>query len=133
MLAAFARTGFFFNWVPLIVNALASCATAVVFARMLLHFGVLQRRAELAAASVLVVALCIALNIVGVVFTGLEHSLHVLVTVAIIYGLARAHRRGSFSALSSIPCCDSKDWPCPDCAFWRCYGPDSGAGRWPRA
>jgi hypothetical protein len=90
MLAAFARTGFFFNWVPLIVNALASCATAVVFARMLLHFGVLQRRAELAAASVLVVALCIALNIVGVVFTGLEHSLHVLVTVAIIYGLARA-------------------------------------------
>jgi hypothetical protein len=44
-------------------------------------FGVVAQ-----AAAVLLMALC--LNLFGVVFTGLEHSMHIAATAAIVYGLA---------------------------------------------
>lgn len=42
----------------------------------------------------LTVALTLALNLVGLAFTGLEHSLHILLTVTCLLGLMRFLRRG---------------------------------------
>jgi hypothetical protein len=72
----------------LVLNCLALFATIAIMWRFLEHlrlaqdsFGVVAQ-----AAAVLLMALC--LNLFGVVFTGLEHSMHIAATAAIVYGLA---------------------------------------------
>jgi hypothetical protein len=88
VLAAFAWTTWQ-TWVPLLLNALAASATAALFAVILCRTGAVTRRDQLAPASILVVSLCLAINLAGLVFTGLEHSLHALTSVVVVYGLAR--------------------------------------------
>jgi hypothetical protein len=88
LLMPFAR----FSWqelVPLIVNSAAAVGTVVLFAASCSRYGIgAQPQARLRIAFLLVV-LCFSINLVGLVFTGLEHSLHTLTSVAIVYGLAR--------------------------------------------
>jgi hypothetical protein len=83
------------DWAPLLINALAAAATAALFASMLVHYSLGLRAPERLRIVALVALLCVAINIVGVVFTGLEHSLHVLDSVAIVYGLALALESGT--------------------------------------
>ena len=94
LLALFAHTPVY-ERVPLVINSLAALGTAVCFASMLAHYSIVQRRRDLAHSAILLVTLCIAINVVGLVFTGLEHSLHVLASVLIVYGLARALEEGA--------------------------------------
>jgi hypothetical protein len=89
VLAAFAWTAWQ-SWAPLLLNALATSATTAMFAVMLCRTGAVTRRDQLAPAAILVVSLCLSINLAGLVFTGLEHSLHALTSVAVVYGLARA-------------------------------------------
>jgi hypothetical protein len=84
-----------FSWLPysaltpLFVNSFAAAATAAVFVAIFRHseIGINQKTWPYAAS--LIVLLCVSINITGVVFTGLEHSLHILTCVAIIFGLAK--------------------------------------------
>jgi hypothetical protein len=75
-------------YLPLVLNTLALFATLIIVWRFLRHLRLAEdtfgRVAE--AAAVLLLALC--MNLIGVVFTGLEQSLHIAVTAACIYGLA---------------------------------------------
>jgi hypothetical protein len=76
------------DWIPALVNGLAATATGVLLAAIVCHYGIASRRERLLRVIFLVVVLCVALNLVGLVFTGLEHSLHTLTSVAVIFGLA---------------------------------------------
>jgi hypothetical protein len=51
-----------------------------------------------AVAAVAIAILCLALDTVGLVFVGLEHSLHALTSVVVVLGLAGAIDRGKASA-----------------------------------
>jgi hypothetical protein len=83
------------DWIPLIVNAIASAATAMILAALCERypFGAETKRRPWL--TLLLLTLMVATNLIGVVFTGLEHSLHALASVAVIYGLARTFESGS--------------------------------------
>jgi hypothetical protein len=76
------------DWIPALINGLAAVATGVLLAAIVCHYGIASRREQLSRATFLVVVLCFALNLVGLVFTGLEHSLHTMISVAVMFGLA---------------------------------------------
>jgi hypothetical protein len=86
VLAAFAWTTWQ-QWVPLLINSLAAAATAALFAMICARYSIGVRPEHRGRIVFLIAALCFAINIVGVVFTGLEHSLHTLTSVAVVYGL----------------------------------------------
>lgn len=88
LLAAFAWTPWP-DWAPLVINTIAAGATGLLFARESCRLGIVTRREQIPAAAVLIVALCLAINVVGLVFVGLEHSLHLLTSVFVVFGLAR--------------------------------------------
>ena len=89
LLAAFAWASWQ-DWVPLIVNAGAALATGALFAGAFCRWGVITRLDQRVWGVVLVVALCLATNTVGLVLGGLEHSLHALTSVFVVLALARA-------------------------------------------
>ncbi len=78
------------QYVPLIVNSIASIATAALFALSACRYSVVARPADVLPGAILLVILCIAMNMVGLVFIGLEHSLHALTSVAVVFGLAQS-------------------------------------------
>jgi hypothetical protein len=88
LLAGFAWTRWQ-EWVPAAINTLAACATVALIGTELCRLGIITRREQLFPGAVLTVALCVAFNTVGLVFIGLEHSLHVLTSVLVVIGLAR--------------------------------------------
>jgi hypothetical protein len=87
LLAPFARLPAF-DWVPLVVNSIAAAATAALFAAIFSHYSIARTTRSMCVSACLIVTGCFAVNVVGVVFTGLEHSLHILLSVATVYGLA---------------------------------------------
>jgi hypothetical protein len=74
---------------PLAINILAALATAVLLASELCRIGIVTRREDILRGTVLTVMLCVAVNLVGLVFTGLEHSLHSLTSILVLIGVAR--------------------------------------------
>jgi hypothetical protein len=83
---------------PLILNTLALFATLVIIWRFFQHlrlaadtFGMVSQ-----AAALLLLAVC--LNMIGVVFTGLEHSLHIMTVAATVYGMALLLDKGKLPA-----------------------------------
>jgi hypothetical protein len=73
---------------PLLINVCALFFTVEIMRRFLLH---LHLGRDAAATVVQAIALCLmafCFNLIGVVFTGLEHSLHIATVAAIVYGLA---------------------------------------------
>jgi hypothetical protein len=78
------------QWMPAVLNALAALATGTLFATAFCRWGIITRDSQLLWGTVLVVALCIAIDTVAVVFTGLEHSLHALTSAFVVLALARA-------------------------------------------
>lgn len=83
------------EWTPFILNAAAALATAVILAREACRLEIVKTRVQIFAAAALIVVLCVAINVVGLVFIGLEHSLHVLTAVYVIAGLARTLETGA--------------------------------------
>jgi hypothetical protein len=77
------------EWAPLLINSAAAVGTAALFAAMCDHYSIGSRPEERLRTVFLISVVCLATNIVGLVFTGLEHSLHILTSVAVVYGLAR--------------------------------------------
>ncbi|HVK99996.1 MAG TPA: hypothetical protein VM553_09295, partial [Dongiaceae bacterium] len=84
LLSPFAKM----EWFPLLFNLLCAAATLTLF------FNILQfKTASLASVqrlrlvTVVLVMLVLATNMVGLIYTGMEHSLQVLIVCAIGYGL----------------------------------------------
>jgi hypothetical protein len=71
-------------WVPLVVNGAAFVGSIAIMARIWLAAG-----GAPAAPATLTLAGALALNWLGIAFTGLEHSLHVLATLAVVLGVWR--------------------------------------------
>jgi hypothetical protein len=73
---------------PLLINICALFFTAEVMRRFLLHLRLGTDDFAIAAQAAAVFIVALSLNLIGVVFTGLEHSLHIATVAAIVYGLA---------------------------------------------
>ena len=73
---------------PLIVNCLALFVTLWIVWRFFLHLRLAADAFGFAVQALTLVLLALCLNLIAVVFTGVEHSLHIAVTAACVYGLA---------------------------------------------
>lgn len=87
ILALFSFTSYFV-YVPLLLNVIASMVIVFLFYKILDRcLGNIDIRDKRVISSFSVVLLILATNIVGLVFTGMEHSFQVLSVVLILYGL----------------------------------------------
>jgi hypothetical protein len=77
------------EWVPAILNALAACATAALIGVEVCRLGIVTGPDRAGRGALLTVVVCMAFNAVGLVYIGLEHSFHLLTSVAVIVGLGR--------------------------------------------
>ncbi|MBN1308587.1 MAG: hypothetical protein JXA18_11755 [Chitinispirillaceae bacterium] len=98
ILAPFSRFKHF-EAIPLLINLLASIGTIFFFTRILhraLHFA--DRKTESFVATLILMVLIVCTNVAGLIFTGMEHSLQVLLAVMIIDGLTADSegRKGRF-------------------------------------
>jgi len=77
-------------WLPLFLNVCALFFTAEILRRFLLHLKLAPETDTFAtvAQAVVLYLMALSFNLIGVVFTGLEHSLHIAAVAATIYGLA---------------------------------------------
>jgi hypothetical protein len=73
---------------PLILNTLALFATLVIIWRLFAHLRLAEDTFGIVAQAIALLLLAVCLNLIGVVFTGLEHNLHIAAVAACIYGLA---------------------------------------------
>ena len=73
---------------PLVINIGALFFTLEVMRRFLLHLKLGQDDFAIAVQAAVVALMAPCFNIVGVAFSGLEHSLHIAVVAAAVYGLA---------------------------------------------
>ena len=73
---------------PLIINCLALFATLAFLWRLFAHLGLAGNTFGVVALGAGLLLLAICLNLIGVVFTGLEHSLHIAEVAACVYGIA---------------------------------------------
>jgi hypothetical protein len=94
-LLAWASPYPFHEYVPFALNVAALVVTVILFRTFFTEIGMDRSPRCRFAATVLAAALPIALNLVGLVFMGMEHSLQVMLDVAIFLGVIRAleHRR----------------------------------------
>jgi hypothetical protein len=74
-------------YVPLILNSLALFATLAIMWRLFMHLRLVQDTFGMVAQAIALLLLAIDLNLIAVVFTGLEHSLHIATVAATVYGL----------------------------------------------
>ncbi|MDB5397897.1 MAG: hypothetical protein JWM91_5403 [Rhodospirillales bacterium] len=79
---------------PLVINNTAALLAGMFAVLLADECGLPLRRIAPARIFALTVAVALALNLAGLAFTGLEHSLHVAASVVYILGLARFIRRG---------------------------------------
>ncbi|MFZ1084196.1 MAG: hypothetical protein WAN35_04450 [Terracidiphilus sp.] len=75
-------------WLPLILNTLALFATLVIIWRLFTHLRLAADTFGIVVQAIAVLLLAIDMNLIGVVFTGLEHNLHIMAVAATVYGLA---------------------------------------------
>ena len=75
-------------FLPLIINSLALFATLLIMWRLFAHLRFAADAFGIAAQAMALLLLAIYLNLIGVVFTGFEHSLHIATVAACVYGLA---------------------------------------------
>lgn len=74
-------------YLPLLLNAAALFGTLEIFRRLLLRLGFGADRGSAAIAAVLLAVSAPALNLVGLVLSGMEHSAHVFLSASIVYAL----------------------------------------------
>lgn len=86
-LLVIASGTFIHPYLPLLLNLFALFLTVEIVRRFLAHLDFVQDRGGIAMVAVGVVLAFICMNVIGIAFTGLEHSLHVASVAAVIYGL----------------------------------------------
>ncbi|HVO75183.1 MAG TPA: hypothetical protein VMT35_14230, partial [Ignavibacteriaceae bacterium] len=87
LLAPFSRTGFGYL-IPLIINFFSAAASILIlwlFIKAALLQNLPDNKKEIG--FLLLLILIPALNLIGLIFTGMEHSIQVFLTILIIYGL----------------------------------------------
>lgn len=77
----------FHPYLPLLLNVAALFLTIEIVRRFFAHLDLAQHRRGNTVLAGAAVVLAVCLNIIGIVFTGLEHSLHIATVAAIVYGL----------------------------------------------
>ena len=87
LLAAAAGTSLH-PYLPLLINCLALFATLAILGRLFAHLRLAEDTFGMVAQATGLLLLTICLNLIGVVFTGLEHSLHIAAVAACVYGIA---------------------------------------------
>jgi hypothetical protein len=75
-------------YLPLILCWLALFATLTIVWRLFEHLRLAEDTFGIVAQAAALLLLAICLNLVGVAFSGLEHSLHIAAVAACVYGLA---------------------------------------------
>jgi hypothetical protein len=85
-------------YLPLIINSLALFATLVIVWRLFIHLRLAKDTFGIVAQAMALLLLAIDLNLIGVVFTGFEHSLHIATVAACVYGLALFLDQGKMTA-----------------------------------
>lgn len=87
ILAPFSSTAFFV-YTPLLINLISSMGIVYLFYKILersiQNIGIGEKRTIISCSIVLLI---LATNIVGLIFTGMEHSLQVLFVVMILWGM----------------------------------------------
>jgi hypothetical protein len=79
---------------PLVINVVSLLGIVVALAALLREVAGEPPGGRQGAAAFVVLALCAALNVVGLVFCGMEHSLHIALTTLALLGVLRFHRSG---------------------------------------
>lgn len=74
-------------FLPLVINVLALFVTMAITWRLFVHLRLVEDTYGVIVQAIAVLLMALCLNLVGVVFSGLEHNLHIAVTAACIYGL----------------------------------------------
>jgi hypothetical protein len=85
-------------YLPLIINSLALFATLLIMWRLFAHLRLAEDTFGIVAQAMALLLLAIYLNLIGVVFTGFEHSLHIATVAACVYGLALFLDKGKMPA-----------------------------------
>jgi hypothetical protein len=85
-------------YLPMIINSLALFATLVIIWKLFAHLRLAQDTFGIVAQAMALLLLAIYLNLIGVVFTGFEHSLHIATVAACVYGLALFLDKGKMPA-----------------------------------
>ncbi len=75
-------------YLPLVLNCLSLFVTVFIMQRFLLHLHLAEDAFGVAVEAIALLLIAIGFNLIGVAFTGLEHSVHIAATAACIYGLA---------------------------------------------
>ena len=75
-------------YLPLILNTLALFATLAIMWRLFTYLHLSQDTNGILLQAAALLLLAIYLNLIAVVFTGLEHNLHIAAVAATVYGLA---------------------------------------------
>ena len=91
-------------YLPLLFNLFALFLTIEIIRRLLSHLNLAQDRAGTALVSAGVILTIFFLNVIGIAFTGLEHSLHVASVAAVIYGLGPLPRHEEDACMAA--CCN---------------------------
>ncbi len=78
----------FHPYLPLIINILALFVTLVIIWRLFVYLRLAQDAFGVVVQAIALLLLALCLNMIGVVFTGLEHNLHIATVAACIYGIA---------------------------------------------
>lgn len=93
LLAPFAGLGIH-EYVPLAINVIAMFATVAAFNRFTDALEMRSWSSGAPFAACLVTILILSINVIGIVFTGMEHSLQVLCTLAVVLGVIELLERG---------------------------------------
>lgn len=75
------------DYAVLVLNCLLSIATLVIAGRLFDQMMAVDARKKWFAMSIMLVCFMLWSNMVGLIFTGMEHCLHVLLTILILHGL----------------------------------------------
>lgn len=92
LFAPFAGLGVH-EYLPFVVNLVAMFATVALFNRFASMLGMFEWKHGPPFAACLVTMLILSLNVIGIAFTGMEHSLQVLCTLAIVLGVIELAER----------------------------------------
>jgi hypothetical protein len=85
-------------YLPLILNTLALFATLIICWRLFTHLRLASDNFGIVVQAVALLLLALCLNLVGVVFSGLEHNLHIAAVAATVYGVALLLDKGKMPA-----------------------------------
>ncbi len=89
ILAPFSKLSFFI-YIPLIINIIAATLTIVIFGKIFeISFDLEKNQTNPRLINLFLILLIPSVNLIGLIFSGMEHSLQVLLASLIVYGLIK--------------------------------------------